>query len=711
MCAAIRRQMAVGRGPLTRFSAAIFLAAAGVSLGTTVAAAQDGVVQASEESEVPSGASSRRKSSPTGAEQPGAPKSGAQQPGAAKSGAAKPSAAKPSAAKPSIAKPVAKPAAGASAAGAKATPTAKGAEAKPAAKPSVTLPKVSPSTPKLGRVTVEPASLKGVAPGVSTIAQLKQSWGEPQSTATQDGQPSFVYVLPGFKQIDVLTTDGKVSGMVLQFTRSFSAAEVVKQLKFEDIEPVTILDETGKPLGQSFPERGVVFSFDGDGKSQQVSQLLLEGITAEPFVVRAESRWQTRPQASLEDVTFAVGRTPENAKAHWLRARILTHAGRHAEALKSAAEAVALEPTNHAMRLTHAQAQAGLGQSEAAARTLQTVIDDAQVPPLVKARALCQRGDLAVGGPRDYKAALQHYMQSAELAETLIEQPDAAARREAKHVVVDSHLGAAYCIGWGTWNKKEQVVPKWLSRATEVGDDLIRKEQVSADLKFSINRRMLAAMAGVKGRADLETLVQTVENQSRQLASQSSDKMYTARIHADAAQALYEAMLSAHARNQSAQALQYGDLAMQHLDQAAQSAPRLPEHDYLAGQLLFRTGAVHAVLNDKHAEAITWYTRAIPLLEKPVPGGGLVDPVQQGEAFISMGVSFWQTGAKQRAVQLTSEGVHLYEQAVTAGQAQETQLEIPYSNLANMHRELGNATQSKRFAEMAAKVKQGTRRE
>jgi hypothetical protein len=115
------------------------------------------------------------------------------------------------------------------------------------------------------------------------------------------------------------------------------------------------------------------------------------------------------------------------------------------------------------------------------------------------------------------------------------------------------------------------------------------------------------------------------------------------------------------------------------------------------------------VFRNDHLTAVKYYAKAIPLLEKPVPVACIAETPKHGEAFISMGVSYWQQGDQRKALDLTSEGVHLVEQAVKSGLAETAQLEIPYANLANMHRELGDATNSQKYADMASRLKEGTR--
>ena len=60
-----------------------------------------------------------------------------------------------------------------------------------------------------------------------------------------------------------------------------------------------------------------------------------------------------------------------------------------------------------------------------------------------------------------------------------------------------------------------------------------------------------------------------------------------------------------------------------------------------------------------------------------------------GETFVSMGISYWETGQKPNAVKLTEQGVGLMEKAAAGGGLAASALDVPYNNLATMHRQLG----------------------
>jgi tetratricopeptide (TPR) repeat protein len=556
-------------------------------------------------------------------------------------------------------------------------------------------------------IKIEAAGLKGVTPGVSTVEQMKAAWGAPKQTQTTQGTTRYGYEITGFKQVDVYSRGNVVSYILVTFQNTFPPDVVATQLKFTGLEPVLVYDDAGKPMGQVFPERGVVFSFDPKSPSIAVSQLLLEGINAEEFVVRAESRWVNRPQASLSDVNEALRRDPNHDRGHFVRAQILATHHQPSEALTAIERAINLENGKPEYHLLKAKVLMELGRHNDAVAVVNQVLTGNKVSPQLVARAQCLQGDLWSDGPsRDLKQALQAHMQAIETASTAISSKNSTVRREAKRVLVDAHLAAANDIALGSWNKKETIIPKWLTKAGEATDDLVKNEGADTNLRFEVARRTVAIAAAASGKVDATPATTSLQTLGNRLISSSNDPLYKSRIAWHMAEGLYDAMQDCHARGQAGAATQLGQTALREL---ALVSPKPDAHDYLVGQIYYRLGAEQAVFHNDHAAAVGWYNKAAPLLEKPLAIASANEIARQGESFISMGVSYWQIGDKQKAVDYTSEGVHLVEQAVGDGLADKAQLEVPYANLANMHRELGDSNSSKKFADMATRIKTETR--
>lgn len=557
-------------------------------------------------------------------------------------------------------------------------------------------------------IHVQAASFAGIVPGVSSTADVKKAWGDPLETRNQDGAVLHLYRVDPFPRVEVAFQDNKVASLVVRFEQGFPADAVAKQLQLGAIHPVLISNELGEILGQAFPERGVLFAFqpsDGPGKaSMKVTQIILETVSAEPFVLRAETLLDSQPDASLADLDEALKLQPQNARGHWLRARLLSGRGSAQEALRAAAEAVRLEPENPRFLITQGQILASQGQLAPAAPILERAVQASESRPHLKARALCLLGDLYGSGTRpDYRKANDYHTQAIKAADALTKDPHPAVRLAAKEVLVDAHLGAAHDIAWGNWNQKELAVPRWLKRASAFAEDLIQNEGGSPDYRLRVATRALGAVVGVQGQLDPTEWVEATVQAGQELIG-SVGEPQKAPYQWTVGTALYDAVQIYQLRNEPDVALKYGEQAAEYLEQSLELRPESPADRYLLGRLYFRLGAIHAVGTQNHSSALTWYEKAIPALEAARDQVPSFELGRLGETFVSIGVSYWETNQRDRAITLTERGVSLMEKAVQGGQMESAALEIPYSNLASMHRQMGRESEAGKYLQKAART-------
>jgi tetratricopeptide (TPR) repeat protein len=112
-------------------------------------------------------------------------------------------------------------------------------------------------------------------------------------------------------------------------------------------------------------------------------------------------------------------------------------------------------------------------------------------------------------------------------------------------------------------------------------------------------------------------------------------------------------------------------------------------------------GAVRASGEPDHRAAVAWFDKAVATLQQVVSQAAPAEQGRLGETFVTMGVSYWETGQRERALQVTQQGVEMMEKAVIDGSLPKTILEVPYKNLATMHRQLGQEDKARRYAEKA----------
>jgi tetratricopeptide (TPR) repeat protein len=402
--------------------------------------------------------------------------------------------------------------------------------------------------------------------------------------------------------------------------------------------------------------------------------------------------------------------TPQNGRAHWLKAKLLAQAGDAAKALPSADEAVRLAPQDAQYRVTRAQVLGQLARFPEAIAEAERAIAASGQRAHVKARAQCLVGDLLGSGTQpDFKRAIQYHTLAIKTATELKTSPHPAIRVPAKEVLLDAHLGAAHDIAWGTWNQKETAVKSWLQRASAIADDLIEKENASAEQRFRVAVRALAACVGVQGKLDPGEWTEKVLQVGQEMVAAAASPPLRQQTQWEMGMALYDAVQVYQMRGQRDLATKYGQRAVELLE-AGRTNKDSAMDSYLIGRLYFRLGSIQAIGQQNHREAVTWFDKAVPVLQQAADRLPAMELGRLGETFVSMGISYWESGQKPNAIKLTEQGVGLMEKAVAGGGIAAAALDVPYNNLATMHRKLGQDAMAERYLQKAAAQKSSTLR-
>jgi hypothetical protein len=198
--------------------------------------------------------------------------------------------------------------------------------------------------------------------------------------------------------------------------------------------------------------------------------------------------------------------------------------------------------------------------------------------------------------------------------------------------------------------------------------------------------------------------VEEAEESAELLLSKSDEQLWQQRVQWELGIAYLHALRVEHSRRQTANALRYGQLAVENLAEGALSRQAVHSSEYLVAQLYFHMGAVYAVHQEDHLKAIQWYDKAAPILTGPRPVSELYAPRREGEMLVSIGVTCWQLGQQARALELTRAGVNLVELAVEDGILARSALAVPYGNLATMYEQMGETTNAAKYSELVKSV-------
>lgn len=555
---------------------------------------------------------------------------------------------------------------------------------------------------------IRPIRFNGVVVGKTKDEGLIEAWGEPFKVSRGSDYSIYKYRMRPFRQVDATVIDNTVVSLLIHLDEPLDPTHCAEQLNIAKIDAVPIPDEFGKVLGLSYPERGVLFSFDNDDPDTLVSKISLEPISAEPFALRAMYDFELKFEKNMEDLDRAIAMDGQYAEAYWLKATKLQAVGRYRDALQATSQALNFEADNALFQLTHAELLMETGDHDNAVRQIERILAIADLPTELRAKGELLLGNLIADSARPrYKEAMEHHLAAIDLAATLASDRRFVPRRMSKDVLVEAHLAVARNISRGDYQKQTEIAPKWLSRARALVEELVSRDQGDPMLRLLVYRDILATAGDLQSVDDPSSVIDDMFAEGRRQIAAAKDSLNQSRIEWTLGEGVAEAVRLQRLRGANEVALQLSDDGLVLLQQSAKKRQSTPMQRYLVGRLYFHTGSLHAIHRRDHREAISWYEKAYPLLSGDVPLGVLAQPRIHGEAFISMGVSYWKQSDRQRAIDLTEHGTDIMQQSVVDGLLDSSALTIPYGNLASMHKQVGNHTDAKAFAELAASVKAG----
>lgn len=572
------------------------------------------------------------------------------------------------------------------------------ATAAPAVKPFVDPTKIPPHK-------LEPVDFNGVLLGETTLDEVIKSWGQPLAKSGNATDARVKYQIDPFAGVEVSFVGGKATAIVIDLGALFAPVDVAAELGLDLQDAAPVEDVAGKTLGLLFPERGVAFRYEDDTPEPRVAQIGLDRVDARPFVMRAEHRRSTRPSDALADVATALELDPANSRAAYVKALVLNDAGRPREALAAVEQAIKADPKSADFLLMRAGLLADQGLFEAALKDNEAVLAGTQKLPHYQARAWLQRGNLLADGPeRDAAQAIDAHTRAVRVAETLFEETRAGLRRDAKQTHILAQIAIAEDIAWGDYQEKEESVRKWLTAAEAQAEAAIADDELSPQLLLKVYEAGLAAAVGAPGAIEPRVWAERLQRGVETALCDCNDPLLRRRLQFEAGLGLYDALQALHAQGDIDNALKFGRTAVEMIQAGREGRDEAPTDAYRFGRLYFRIGSLYAVAKKDHRQAVDWFNRAAPLLERPLPESAAADRGRQGETLVSMGISYWAEGNRERALHLSEIGTQFMQAAVKSGSLDPTAMGVAYSNLAVMHRTMGDEAASRKFYELAARA-------
>ncbi|QDU78238.1 hypothetical protein Pan97_53220 [Bremerella volcania] len=565
---------------------------------------------------------------------------------------------------------------------------------------------VEPSNATTMAAATEAFSVWQIFPGKTSLAQIESQWGKPvQSRRIDQDKHVRLYQQQDFAKVEIAVEKDQIVSVFLIPAKPMSLDLVEQKFDLTNIEPAAVRDSSGRHLGKIYPERGVLIPQSAEGSPLEVDRIIVQAPSAESFMIRASSRSPLEFRDRLNDYQLAIAQEPYSAEAWYETSLILHRLGRDTEAFEAARKATSGVGSSAEHRLHRTLLTVVQGNLASGIHNTQQIAEDVTVPEHVRAKAHCQWGDLLqMAGPQKNREAVQHHVKAIEIASPLVNDANQQVRRAAKQVLVDAHMALAIDIATGDWEKKEQTVNQWLLRSKVYIDDMVTNEEGTGELRMAWLTKSLMAHSFYNAPFDPGDSIDQIVGQYRELHGKTDDPFFHRALEWETGQALSQAVFIEHSRGKHDSALKLADQTRAFLRGGlAGREVGIADH-LLLGNLYFRAGAICAVQKQDHNAAVHWYELAMQHLTDQSLQNIMLD--RRGESLVSMGVSFWATGNREQGVALTEQGKSLIESATAQNAALQKKLIVPLDNLAEMHRELGNAQKSAQYTASAQKIRQ-----
>ena len=573
-------------------------------------------------------------------------------------------------------------------------------EPTPTAPLSAPIAEAPDETPTLA---IDPASFRGAYPGKTTRADIDSEWGPGQVIPRDDGTECFFWEIEPFERVAVTFRDGIVTAIQIKLAKPVPSSELAKQLEIADLRTVAILDDDGSAIGQVFPERGVMFSLETGTTS--ATAVLLESLDPDSFVLRAEGEMKSSAAFAVADLEYAIDIDPTHLRAHRLLLALMCDEGRWETALQLAQKAEELGPGDAWTGLKRAEVLLRLDRPDDAQVAIDELIERPNVSSLLASQAGRLRGRIELDkATPDYEQTVDLFTEAIRKATPLAASRSENVRSVARQVLLDAHLGTAQAIAQGTWQQKNRVIPKWISRANNIVEKIDAKDPSRDRLELDLTCGVLAVAAGSANAIEAVPWVKRLLAVREQMNDSVTDPWRRRQIDWQVGCGLNDALEAARKRGDAEDMLDNATLTVAYLERGAEHRELTAAERRDLGDLMFQVGIMHSLRNSDHATAVTWFDKTIPLWnqnEQVVQDNELG---RVGESFISMAISYWQVERRDDAIDLSRTGVDFMVEAVDREKLEEQSLSVAYGNLATMYAEQGDTEKSQAYAEMATRV-------
>lgn len=525
-----------------------------------------------------------------------------------------------------------------------------------------------------------PAGFEGVTPGKTTTNELPALLGQTQQRI--DGGKELVFRVASFEEVRTRMKAGVVQEVIVTLRVPSATSWAKGFLGAEKLKHVDVI-RGGEAL-RVIPERGI-YLVRASKTSDDVTHIRIGMPVAKDLVERAQDQRRHGYMQTWSDLSAALAMSNDDNIRIEL-AELALNVERY-DQVKKFLDGVPQAKRNAKWKLLFARWVAAIGARKDAIAALQHAVDDPKSPPSVRMTALVERAKVELASNTGDPSQAAQWLQRAtdEAMKALAQDPlDITAAK----VLFDAHLAMMRSIATGDWSRQHASLDQWQTGAEQLVPH-VTLDGANICAKQDLVATIIASRTQLEEAFEHRSLVRQLEQVTTTLVGKG-DALLAQRARRGAADALTQVAMRQLKDGDYRAATATFEAALAALTNGAKTADMEKANLRKLVDVLFARGVVDSVGSGDHEAASLWFRRMLSALEdprvKPYPREAII----RGDQLVSIGVSFWQIGAKEAAIDVTERGLQYIDSAIDVGWGNPTDRVVAVDNLKAMHAASGH---------------------
>lgn len=534
---------------------------------------------------------------------------------------------------------------------------------------------------------VFPGGFEGVMPGKTSTTELPGLLGQPQRRI--DGGKELVFRVASFEEVRTRMKAGTVQEIIVtlrvpsatSWAKGFLGAEKLKHVD------VTQGDEALRVI----PERGIRL-VRATKTSDDITHIRIGFPVAEDFVARATDQRKHGYAQTWSDLTVALAMTNDDRIRVEL-AELALNLERY-DQVKKYLDGVSQARRDAKWKLLFARWVAAIGARKDAIAALQYTVDDPATPPNVRMLALVERAKVELASSTGDSGQAAKWLQRAtdEAMKALAKNPEDIAAAKA---LFDAHLAMMRSIASGEWSRQHATLEQWQINAEQLVPHVML-DGANICAKQDLVATIIASRTQLDEAFEHQVLVRQLEEVTTTLVDKG-DPLLAQRARRGAADALTQVAMRQLKDGNHRAATATFEAALAALTNGSQTGDLEKANLRKLVDVLFARGVVDSVGTGNHEAASIWFRRMLSALEDPRVAPYPREAIIRGDQLVSIGVSFWQIGAKETAIDVTERGLNYIDSAIKVGWGNPDDRVVAVENLRAMHEASGHKEKAEFF--------------